>query len=66
MELKEYTERQLEDELDKRKVESDGVKDGSWPIKCSECGKDSTVPFKPKNEKWPVYCFDCYKKRKQE
>ncbi len=31
---------------------------------CSECGKDTTVPFLPKKE-WPVYCRDCYSKRRR-
>jgi len=32
-------------------------------IKCSECGKDGEVPFKPR-EGTPVYCRDCYMKKK--
>ena len=32
-------------------------------IKCSECGKDAEVPFKPR-EGVPVYCRDCFFKRK--
>jgi CxxC-x17-CxxC domain-containing protein len=31
--------------------------------KCSDCGKDCEVPFKP-SEGRPVFCKDCYKKRK--
>ncbi len=31
--------------------------------KCSECGKDCQVPFKP-IEGRPVYCRDCYRKKK--
>lgn len=34
-----------------------------FPVVCSECGKDTTVPFKPTGEK-PVYCSDCYNKVK--
>ena len=30
---------------------------------CSECGKETQVPFKPK-EGLPVYCKDCYFKKK--
>jgi CxxC-x17-CxxC domain-containing protein len=33
------------------------------PAKCSECGKDCQVPFKPTEGK-PVYCKECYMKRK--
>ena len=33
----------------------------SYPIVCSDCGNDATVPFKPfKGSK--VKCRDCYKK----
>jgi CxxC-x17-CxxC domain-containing protein len=32
-------------------------------IKCSSCGKDDEVPFKPR-EGSPVYCKDCYFKQK--
>ena len=32
-------------------------------IKCSDCGKEAEVPFKPRNDT-PVYCKDCYFKQK--
>ncbi|MEK6820384.1 MAG: CxxC-x17-CxxC domain-containing protein [Nanoarchaeota archaeon] len=32
-------------------------------IKCSECGQEAEVPFKPMKDK-PVYCRDCFMKRK--
>lgn len=32
-------------------------------IKCSECGKDAEVPFKPRNDA-PVYCRECFFKKK--
>jgi CxxC-x17-CxxC domain-containing protein len=32
-------------------------------IKCSQCGKEDEVPFKPR-EGTPVYCKDCYFKQK--
>jgi len=35
----------------------------SHKITCSECGKEDTVPFKPR-EGTPVYCRDCFFKRK--
>jgi CxxC-x17-CxxC domain-containing protein len=31
--------------------------------KCSECGNECEVPFKPTEGK-PVYCKDCFMKRK--
>lgn len=33
-----------------------------FPAVCAECGKSTTVPFKPNNEK-PVYCKECYQSR---
>jgi len=30
---------------------------------CSECGKETEVPFRPK-EGLPVYCKECYMKKK--
>ena len=32
-----------------------------FPVKCSECGKDTQVPFEPRDGR-PVYCSDCYRK----
>jgi len=32
-------------------------------IKCSACGKEAEVPFRPK-EGLPVYCKECYLKKK--
>ncbi|TRO53300.1 hypothetical protein E2P61_01705 [Candidatus Bathyarchaeota archaeon] len=34
-------------------------------MKCDECGKNSTVPFKPKEGK-PVYCSICFSKLTSE
>jgi CxxC-x17-CxxC domain-containing protein len=36
-----------------------------FEIKCDDCGKNSTVPFKPKEGK-PVYCSTCFSKRASE
>jgi CxxC-x17-CxxC domain-containing protein len=30
---------------------------------CSECGQDTTVPFKPRGDR-PVYCSDCFNKQR--
>jgi CxxC-x17-CxxC domain-containing protein len=35
-----------------------------FDIKCSDCGKESQVPFKPEEGR-PVYCRDCYRKHKK-
>jgi CxxC-x17-CxxC domain-containing protein len=32
-----------------------------FPATCTECGKDTEVPFEPYWGK-PVYCSDCYRK----
>ena len=31
------------------------------PAVCAECGKETTVPFEPRQDR-PVYCSDCYRK----
>jgi CxxC-x17-CxxC domain-containing protein len=33
-----------------------------FPAVCAECGKSTTVPFRPNADK-PVYCKDCYQPR---
>ena len=32
-------------------------------VKCSECGKETEVPFKPTAGR-PVYCRDCFAKHR--
>ncbi|MFC1999842.1 CxxC-x17-CxxC domain-containing protein [Chloroflexota bacterium] len=32
-----------------------------YPTVCADCGKDTQVPFEPRNGR-PVYCSDCYAK----
>lgn len=34
-------------------------------IVCSDCGKEATVPFIPKEGR-PVFCKECYAKRRRE
>lgn len=34
-----------------------------FPAICSECGKETTVPFQPTGDK-PVYCRDCYQSKR--
>ncbi len=36
-----------------------------FDVKCSDCGKDSQVPFKP-TEGRPVYCRDCYASKRPQ
>ncbi len=35
----------------------------NYPIICSDCGKDSEVPFQPKTDR-PVYCRECLPKHR--
>ncbi len=35
-----------------------------YPAICSECGRETTVPFEPRTDK-PVYCQDCFAKHRQ-
>lgn len=37
----------------------------SFAIKCSECGKEDTVPFQPRGDK-PVLCRDCFQKKRNQ
>ena len=32
-----------------------------FPAVCHDCGKETTVPFQPRQGR-PVYCSDCYRK----
>ena len=32
-----------------------------FPAVCAECGKNTEVPFQPREDR-PVYCSDCYRK----
>lgn len=32
-----------------------------YPVTCAACGCETTVPFKPSNDR-PVFCSSCYKK----
>lgn len=36
-----------------------------YPATCSECGKETEVPFNPTPGK-PVYCRDCFQSRKAQ
>lgn len=33
-----------------------------YSVVCAACGCETTVPFKPSNDR-PVFCSDCYKKQ---
>lgn len=36
-----------------------------YPITCANCGKQDTVPFKPREDGNPVLCRDCFKNKKR-
>ncbi len=35
-----------------------------FPAVCAECGKDTEVPFQPREGR-PVYCSECYSKNRR-
>jgi CxxC-x17-CxxC domain-containing protein len=39
--------------------EGDRGQRASYPVVCSSCGKETTVPFQPRGNR-PVYCRECY------
>ncbi|MBQ0067348.1 MAG: zinc-ribbon domain containing protein [Phascolarctobacterium sp.] len=34
-----------------------------YPAVCAECGKETTIPFQPKDDR-PVYCRECFEAHK--
>ncbi len=38
-----------------------GARHQMFPAVCAECGKETEVPFEPREGR-PVYCSDCYRK----
>ncbi len=40
-----------------------GAQRQAYPAVCAACGKETQVPFEPRNGR-PVYCSDCYSKVK--
>ena len=66
-----YHERGFENEpvrcrdcRDKRKRNRDnGEPRQMYTVICADCGKETEVPFEPKNDR-PVYCRDCFSKHR--
>ncbi len=66
-----YHERGFENEpvrcrdcRDKRRRNRDGGEHRQmFTVTCAECGKETEVPFEPKNDR-PVYCRDCFSKHR--
>ena len=51
---------------DKRRRNRDGGEREQrqmFTVTCAECGKETEVPFEPKNDR-PVYCRDCFQARR--
>jgi len=49
---------------DRSRAKSDRMQNRQmYPITCSSCGKQDTVPFEPRGDK-PVLCRDCFQKSK--
>lgn len=44
-------------------VSGPGRQRAETTTKCSQCGKETTVPFKPTQGR-PVYCRDCFQQRR--
>lgn len=53
-----------------KKIEQGAAREGQTngthrtAVSCSDCGKNTTVPFEPRGDR-PVYCQDCYQSRKR-
>ena len=66
-----YQERGFENEpvrcrecRDKRKRNRDGGEQRQmFTVTCADCGKETEVPFEPKNDR-PIYCRDCFSKHR--
>lgn len=48
----------------KRKRQGSGERQ-MFKVTCAECGKETEVPFEPKNDR-PVYCRDCFNQKRGE
>lgn len=45
-------------------VQEAGGQRKMFPAVCATCGKETQLPFEPRNGR-PVYCSDCYTKSKE-
>jgi CxxC-x17-CxxC domain-containing protein len=54
----------MDEEVKYEKVPAAPDKREGWPIVCSGCGVNTTVPFEP-TPGWKVYCLDCHNQRKR-
>lgn len=59
--VEENTESKETHEIEKSQKQD---KKWGWDVVCSNCNKQTNVPFKPKKG-WPVYCKECYSNKKK-
>jgi len=59
----ETTEEEQPTEAAAEEGEKDKFGRAMYKVKCSDCGKEAEVPFKPSGDR-PVYCRDCYQKHR--
>jgi len=43
--------------------QSSGGRREMFPATCAECGKETQVPFQPREDR-PVYCSECFSQRR--
>ena len=60
-----YAEKGFENEPARCRSREGGEQRQMYKVVCAECGKETEVPFEPKNDR-PVYCRDCFSKRKAQ
>jgi CxxC-x17-CxxC domain-containing protein len=48
-----------------RQVDADRDARVTFPVRCSNCGRETTVPFRP-TEGRPVFCRSCFEQRRHE
>ena len=49
----------------RRRSREGGEQRQMYKVVCADCGKETEVPFEPKNDR-PVYCRDCFTKRRAQ
>ena len=53
------------DDRAKNKANKSAMRGQGFPITCSNCGKQDTVPFEPRGDK-PVLCRDCFRNSRMQ
>ncbi len=59
----EHEPQRCRDCRDKRRRSRDGGERQMYQVVCAACGKETEVPFQPKDDR-PVYCRDCFNKKR--